>query len=170
MASVDRNLTMTEFFAKAPAFNYEGARFITGKVCGVDVQKIKDPIMRKIRKLDKFVDELAVGRPMEEILRSRFKRQTEEKSYEYDATIRELSDCGGAYVEFPWDIRQVLGKGRARVHALFDGIPYKGSLINMGAKNPDWSACHIIGLLKSIRKRLGKKDGEPVHVVITPIE
>ena len=37
--------------------------------------------------------------------------------YEYDAVIRELPDNGGAYVEFPWDVRREFGKGRAKVRA-----------------------------------------------------
>ena len=43
---------------------------ITGSVCGVKVQEVEDPLMRRIRYLDKLVDELAKGRPMEKVLRS----------------------------------------------------------------------------------------------------
>ncbi len=78
----------------------------------------------------------------------------EMKRYEYDAVLIEDPDSGGAYVAFPWDIRTVFGKGRVKVHALFDGIPYDGSIVNMGVKNPDGSVCYIIGVLKSIRERL----------------
>ena len=85
------------------------------------------------------------------------------KNYEYDAIIHENPD-GGAYVIFPWDIRQEFGKGRIRVHAEFDGIPYDGSVINMGVRNEDGSVCYIIGVLKAIRIRLGKKDGDLLHV------
>ena len=46
------------------------AALITGSVCGVKIQEIEDPLMLKIRYLDKLVDELAKGRPMEKILRS----------------------------------------------------------------------------------------------------
>ncbi len=88
------------------------------------------------------------------------------KRFEYDAVLRETADNGGAYVPFPWDIRQEFGKGRVRAHALFDGIPYEGSIVNMGAKNPDGSVCYIIGVLKAIRKQLGKADGDMIHVVI----
>ena len=42
------------------------------------------------------------------------------KRYEYDAVLYELDDNGGAYVIFPWDIREEFGKGRVKVHALFD--------------------------------------------------
>ena len=72
--------------------------------------------------------------------------------YEYDGTLRELSDNGGAYVVFPRDIRQEFGKGRVKVHADFDGIPYDGSIVNMGLKNDDGSICYVIGVLKAIRK------------------
>ena len=88
------------------------------------------------------------------------------KRYEYDAVLHEMEDNGGAYVEFPWDIRKESGKGRLKVHASFEGIPYDGSIVNMGVKNDDGSICYIIGVLKSIRKRLNKKDGDTIHVVI----
>ena len=88
------------------------------------------------------------------------------KRYEYDAVLHELDDNGGAYVIFPWDIREVFGKGRAKVHALFDGIPYDGSIVNMGVKNADGSVCYIIGVLKAIRNQLNKHDGDTIRVVI----
>ena len=46
------------------------------------------------------------------------------KKYEYETTLHELKDSGGAYVVFPWDIRKEFGEGRMKVHAMFDGIPY----------------------------------------------
>ena len=88
------------------------------------------------------------------------------KTYEYDAVIRELPEKGGAYVVFPWNIREEFGKGRANVHATFDGIPYDGSIVNMGVKNEDGSVCYILGMLKAIRAQLGKGDGDTVHMVI----
>ena len=91
------------------------------------------------------------------------------KQYEYDAVLHEDPDSGGAYVAFPWDLRQEFGKGRLKVHALFDGIPYEGSIVNMGVKNPDGSVCYIIGVLKSIRSKLNKRDGDLVHVIIEPV-
>ena len=89
------------------------------------------------------------------------------KRYEYDTVIVEDPDNGGAYVIFPWDIRKEFGKGRVKVHATFDGVPYDGSVVNMGVKNEDGEICYVIGVLKSIRKQLGKKDGDSIHVVIT---
>ena len=67
-ARLERGATYTEFFAEAPAMNPNCA-LITGTVCGVRVEAIEDPLMQKIRWLDKLVDELAKGRPMEKILR-----------------------------------------------------------------------------------------------------
>ena len=61
--------TVEKFFEQAPALN-PARELITGKVCGVDVQLVTDPLMREIRFLDKLVDELAKGRPMDKILRA----------------------------------------------------------------------------------------------------
>lgn len=57
------------FFADAPALNPNASK-ITGTICGVRIQEIDDPLMKKIRYMDKLVDELAQGRPMEKILRA----------------------------------------------------------------------------------------------------
>jgi hypothetical protein len=57
------------FFGEAPSFHPNASK-ITGTICGVRIQEIEDPLMRKIRYLDKLVDELAKGRPMEKILRA----------------------------------------------------------------------------------------------------
>ena len=56
------------FFAEAPSYN-PNAALITGVVCGVRVEEIEDPLMQKIRHLDKLVDELRKGRKMTAILR-----------------------------------------------------------------------------------------------------
>ena len=56
------------FFAQAPAFHPNSA-LIKGTVCGVRVEEIEDPLMRKVRYLDKLIDELAKGKAMEKILR-----------------------------------------------------------------------------------------------------
>ncbi len=88
------------------------------------------------------------------------------KHFEYDAVLHEDPDSGGAYVAFPWDIRKEFGKGRVKVHASFDGIPYEGSIVNMGVKNADGSVCYVIGVRKAIRQALGKGEGDTLHVVI----
>jgi hypothetical protein len=56
------------FFTKAPKLN-PARSLITGVICGVRLEEIEDSLMREIRYLDKLVDELAKGRPMEKILR-----------------------------------------------------------------------------------------------------
>ena len=60
--------TYGSFFQNAPAIHPNAER-IRGTVCGVRVEDIEDPLMRKIRWLDKLVDELAKGRPLEKVLR-----------------------------------------------------------------------------------------------------
>ena len=89
------------------------------------------------------------------------------KLYEYDAIIHSTaSGRGGAYVHFPYDIRKEFGKGRVKVRATFDGEPYEGSVVNMGVVNADGSICYVIGILKNIRAKIGKKPGDTVHVTI----
>jgi hypothetical protein len=56
------------FFAQAPEF-HPNSTLIKGVVCGVRVEEVEDPLMRKIRYLDKLIDELAKGKSMEKILR-----------------------------------------------------------------------------------------------------
>jgi len=65
---IELGVDLTTFFAEAPAFNPDSS-LITGVVCGVRVEQVEDPLMQKIRFLDKLVDELANGRAMEKILR-----------------------------------------------------------------------------------------------------
>ena len=60
--------TYQEFFEYAPQLN-DDRKFITGKVCGLSVESIEDPLMQNIRYLDKLVDELAQGKSLEKILR-----------------------------------------------------------------------------------------------------
>ena len=86
--------------------------------------------------------------------------------YEFDAIIHEVPENGGAYVVFPWDIREEFGKGRVKVYAEFDGVSYDGSIVNMGVTDTDGNVCYIIGILKAIRKQLSKGEGDSVHVVI----
>ena len=72
-AELDRHLaagtTFEEFFAAADL--NPAAASITGTICGIRVEQIDDPLMRRIRYLDKLVDELAKGRPMAKVLRDR---------------------------------------------------------------------------------------------------
>ena len=67
-AELARGTTFEDFFDRAPAMN-PARSLITGKVCGITVEDIEEPVMREIRYLDKLIDELARGRKMEKILR-----------------------------------------------------------------------------------------------------
>lgn len=66
---LESELSYGAFFQNAPCPNEKRCR-ITGSVCGVRVETIADPLMREIRYLDKLVDELAKGKPLEKILRT----------------------------------------------------------------------------------------------------
>jgi len=65
---MDNKIDFRTFFAKAPRLNPNVSK-ITGVICGYRVEEIEDPLMQKVRYLDKLVDELAKGRAMEKILR-----------------------------------------------------------------------------------------------------
>lgn len=88
------------------------------------------------------------------------------KVYEYESLLYSAGESGGAYVIFPYDIRKEFGRGRVKVHATFDGENYDGSIVNMGVKNEDGSVCYIIGVLKSIRAKIGKQPGDSVLVTV----
>ena len=68
-AAIDQKVDLETFFAEAPRMN-PNVGLIKGVVCGVRVEEVADPLMQKIRYLDKLVDELAKGRPMDKILRA----------------------------------------------------------------------------------------------------
>jgi hypothetical protein len=65
---IERGADFETFFAQAPAL-HPNSSLITGVVCGVRVEEVDDPLMQKIRYLDKLVDELAKGKAMEKVLR-----------------------------------------------------------------------------------------------------
>ena len=77
---------------------------------------------------------------------------------EFDAVILQNEDMDAAYVEVPFDIKAMYGKGRLLVHATFDSVPYDGQIVKMG------TPCYIIGVRKDIRKQIGKSFGDTVHV------
>ena len=65
---LQRKTDFETFFNEAPALHPNASK-ITGVICGVRIEDIEDPLMRRIRYMDKLVDELAKGRPMEKVLR-----------------------------------------------------------------------------------------------------
>lgn len=83
-----------------------------------------------------------------------------EKEYSFEAEIKKVPDIDGAYIEFPYDVKEEFGKGRVKVFATFDGYPYEGSLVRM--KTPG----HIIGIRKDIRKEINKQPGDKIKVTI----
>ena len=84
--------------------------------------------------------------------------------YEFDATILKNQDMDAAYVEIPFDVKAAFGKARVPVHATFDGEHYDGQLVKMG------TPCHIIGIRKDIRAKIGKQPGDNVHVTLAARE
>lgn len=82
------------------------------------------------------------------------------KKYEFDAVIRKVPDIDSAYVEIPFDVKAIFGKGRVSVNATFNGVSYQGSPVKM--RTP----CHIIGIRKDIRGQIGKQPGDIIHVTI----
>ncbi len=67
-AELETQVDFETFFANAPALN-PARKLITGVICGVRIEEIKDPLMREVRYLDKLIDELAKGKPIDKILR-----------------------------------------------------------------------------------------------------
>ena len=87
---------------------------------------------------------------------------TQEKHiFEFDAVILQNEEMDAAYVEVPFDIKALFGKGRLLVHATIDGVPYDGQIVKMG------TPYYIIGVRKDIRKQIGKSFGAPVHVTFS---
>ena len=76
------------------------------------------------------------------------------------ARILQNENMDAAYVEVPYDIKELFGKGRLLVNATFDGIPYRWQVVKMG------TPCYIIGVTRQIRKQLGKNFGDIVEVVL----
>jgi hypothetical protein len=82
------------------------------------------------------------------------------KEYKFKATIQP-GIGGGAGVFFPYDVEREFGtKAKVPVKSTFDGVPYSGSLIKCGPE------AHMLGVLKSIRERIGKGPGDTVEVVL----
>lgn len=93
------------------------------------------------------------------------------KEYKFESKIYASEvGKGGAYIIFPYDVREEFNKGRVKVHATFDGIEYQGSIVNMGVKNQDGSICYILGIRKDIRKQLNKEIGDSVEVTVHAID
>ena len=85
-----------------------------------------------------------------------------EKTFEFDAVIQDGGEKWpeAACIMFPYDIKESFGtKGQVKVKATFDGVPYRGSLANMGMG-------HMLVMRKDIRAQVGKSHGDTVRVTI----
>lgn len=67
-AALASDISYGAFLSESPAYNPR-SELITGKVCGIQVEAIEDPLMKRLRQLDKLVDELAKGKTMDKVLR-----------------------------------------------------------------------------------------------------
>lgn len=76
------------------------------------------------------------------------------------AVILQNGNMDAAYVEVPYDIKELFGKGRLLVNAAFDGVPYRGQVVKMGTPG------YIIGIPKQTRRQIGKGFGETIEVVL----
>jgi hypothetical protein len=81
------------------------------------------------------------------------------ETYSFTAVIQG-EKRGGVYVEIPFDVEGAFGKKRVKVKAVIDGEPYRGSLVRMGGP------CHILGVLKEIRQKIGKGPGDEVQITL----
>lgn len=78
---------------------------------------------------------------------------------EFKAVIKQAGNINGAYVEPPFDVKEVFGAKRVKVLATFDGEEYRGSLVSMGG-------CYMLGMTQEVRKKIGKDFGDTVDVTI----
>lgn len=113
------------------------------------------PNAERLEALRKMIDdEGALRQKFEEY----YRQERAARRMEFDAVIIQNENMDAAYLEVPFDIKALYGKGRLSVHATFDGVPYDGQIVKMG------TPCFIIGVRKDIRKQIGKSFGDEVHV------
>ena len=77
----------------------------------------------------------------------------------FRAVIEDAGN-GGAFVTIPFDVEQAFGKKRVKVLATIQGVPYRGSLVRMGGE------CHLLPVLKDIRRQTGKSIGDEIEVTV----
>lgn len=74
--------------------------------------------------------------------------------------VIEDEGSGGSFVKIPFDVEKVFGKKRVKVKAIIEGETYRGSLVRMG------TPCHILGVRKDIREKIGKTIGDEIEIVV----
>lgn len=84
-----------------------------------------------------------------------------QSTLEFTTTLKGLVNNEAMYIEFPYDVQEMYGtRGWVKVKATFDGVPYRGSLSNLGG------GCHILIVRKDIRRQIGKNPGDEVLVTV----
>jgi hypothetical protein len=78
---------------------------------------------------------------------------------EFKSIIKQHENLNAAYIEPPFDVKEVFGSKRVKVKATFDGVEYRGSVVNMGG-------CFMLGLTQEIRNKIGKGFGDEVFVTL----
>ena len=81
------------------------------------------------------------------------------EKFTFKATIEDAGG-GGAFVRIPFDVEAAFGKKRVKIKATIEGEPYRGTLMRMG------EPCHILGILKSIREKIGKDLGDEIEMTL----
>lgn len=80
-------------------------------------------------------------------------------NHKFSAIIKQHESLNAAYIEPPFDVKEAFGSKRVKVKATFDGVEYRGSIVNMGG-------CYMIGLTQEIRSKIGKGFGDEVFVTL----
>lgn len=80
-------------------------------------------------------------------------------NHEFNAIIKQHENLNAAYIEPPFDVKEVFGSKRVKVKVTFDGVNYRGSIVNMGG-------CYMLGLTQEIRNKIGKGFGDEVFVTL----
>lgn len=80
--------------------------------------------------------------------------------YKFEGILRKIPDKDATFVEIPFDVEQEFGAKRVKVKSKFDGVDYRGSIVNMG------QGCYMIGVTKAIRKQIGKEAGDNIFVEV----
>lgn len=81
-------------------------------------------------------------------------------SYNFEAIIKKIPDKDATFIEIPFDVEKEFGARRVKAKVKFDGVDYRGSIVNMGQD------CFMIGITKAIRKETGKDAGDTVFVEV----
>ncbi len=80
-------------------------------------------------------------------------------THDFNAIIKQHESLNAAYIEPPFDVKEVFGSKRVKVKATFDGVEYRGSVVNMGG-------CYMLGLTQEMRNKIGKGFGDEVLVTL----